>query len=160
MSTPHEPAQTQPDELQFDQAEFAVESPAARSEPTRCAACKSTHRRRLLRSRRENRLHFLPRQDRDGSARVAQGSLAPSRSLVLGAIAAAIGAIPLLCDHQDHRLEHRIWWQSSSGCWSGERSRPGREIEADGSISYSRFFLTYSSIVVMHVPLAIEAQEP
>jgi hypothetical protein len=157
MSTSNEPAQTHPHDLQFDQAEFTVDSPAAQSEPTRCTACKAPIADVYYEA--GGKIVCAPCRDKIGALGQSGSRFTRAlKALFLGAIAAAIGAILY------YAIIRITGWNLGLvavvvGVLVGGAVKAGSGNRGGLVYQILAVLLTYVSIVVMHVPLAIEAQK-
>jgi hypothetical protein len=150
MSISNDPHSTNPSELQFDQAEYTLDSPTAQPEVTSCAACK----RPIEEVYFEAGGKTLCASCRDKIQAFGQrggGVTRALKALVFGSIGAAVGA---LLYYAIMRITgYNIGLVAVVvGVLVGGAVRAGSENRGGRFYQFLAVFLTYSAIAVMYVP--------
>jgi hypothetical protein len=150
MSISNDPHSTNPSDLQFDQAEYTLDSPAAQPEATSCAACK----RPIEEVYFEAGGKILCASCRDKIQAFGQrggGVTRVLKALVFGSIGAAVGA---LLYYAIMRITgYNIGLVAVVvGVLVGGAVRAGSENRGGRFYQLLAVFLTYSAIAAMYVP--------
>jgi hypothetical protein len=150
MSISNDPHSTNPSDLQFDQAEYTLDSPTAQPDVTSCAACK----RPIEEVYFEAGGKILCASCRDKIQAFGQrggGVTRALKAIVFGSIAAAIGA--LLYFAIMRITGYNIGLVAVVvGVLVGGAVRAGSENRGGRFYQLLAVFLTYSAIAAMYVP--------